>query len=197
MKLLIALLALISLPVFALTTGEKAPNFTLKGMNPKGQDVTLSDFKGKIVVLEWLNHGCPFVRKHYDSGNMQSLQKKFTSQNIIWLSIVSSAEGKQGYVDTKGAIEEYKEYKSAATDVLLDPTGKVGQAYSAKTTPHMYIIDKEGTLVYQGGIDDKADTDKKSISTAKNFVANALNELMAGKKITAHTTKAYGCAVKY
>jgi len=197
MKLLIALLALISLPVFALTTGEKAPDFTLKGMNPKGQEVTLSDLKGKIVILEWLNHGCPFVRKHYDSGNMQSLQKKFTGQNIIWLSIVSSAEGKQGYVDTKGAIKEYKEYKSAATDVLLDPTGKVGQMYGAKTTPHMYIIDKDGTLVYQGGIDDKADTDKSSISTAKNYVVNALNELMAGKKITAHTTKAYGCAVKY
>lgn len=197
MKSLIALLALYSFSSFALTTGEPAPDFTLKGLNPKSQDVKLSDFKGKFVVLEWLNHGCPFVRKHYDSGNMQSLQKKYTGQNVIWLSIVSSAEGKQGYVDEKGAIKEKTTNKSSATDVLLDPTGKIGKLYGAKTTPHMYIIDKDGKLAYQGAIDDKADTDQSSIASAKNYVANALNELMAGKPITAHTTKSYGCAVKY
>lgn len=197
MKSLIALLALYSVSVFALTTGEPAPDFTLKGLNPKSQDVKLSDFKGKFVVLEWLNHGCPFVRKHYDSGNMQALQKKYTGQNVIWLSIVSSAQGKQGYVDEKGAMKEKNDNKSSATDVLLDPTGKVGKLYGAKTTPHMYIIDKEGKLAYQGAIDDKADTEKDSIPSAKNYVVSALTDLMNGKPVTAHTTKSYGCAVKY
>lgn len=198
MKFLTALLVLCtSLSSFALTTGEAAPDFTLQGLNPKMKDVKLSSFKGKVVVLEWLNHGCPFVRKHYDSGNMQSLQTKYTGQNVIWLSIVSSAEGKQGYVTSEGALKEKATNKSAATDILLDPTGKVGQLYGAKTTPHMYIVDKAGTLVYQGAIDDKADTDKASIGSAKNYVVNALEELSAGKKITAHTTKSYGCSVKY
>jgi peroxiredoxin len=197
MKFLIALLALVSFSSFALTTGDVAPDFTLKGLNPKSKDVSLSTFKGKIVVLEWLNHGCPFVRKHYDSGNMQALQKKYTDQNVIWLSVISSAEGKQGYVDEKGALKEKVENKSSSTDVLLDPTGKVGQLYGAKTTPHMYIINKDGKLVYQGAIDDKADTDKQSIAMAKNYVSTALDELISGKKVTAHTTKSYGCGVKY
>lgn len=197
MKSLIALLALYSASTLALTTGEKAPDFTLMGLNPKSKEVRLSDFKGKYVVLEWLNHGCPFVRKHYDSGNMQALQKKFTEQNVIWLSIISSAQGKQGYVDENGAIKDKTSNKSSATDVLLDPTGKVGKLYEAKTTPHMFIIDKDGRLVYQGAIDDKADTEKDSIPSAKNYVATALTELMKGKPVTAHTTKSYGCAVKY
>lgn len=197
MKILIALLCFYSVSAMALTTGEAAPDFTLKGLNPKSQDVTLSAFKGKYVVLEWLNHGCPFVRKHYDSGNMQALQKKYTGQNVIWLSIVSSAEGKQGYVTTEGATKEKTDNKSSATDVLLDPTGKVGKHYGAKTTPHMFIIDKEGKLAYQGAIDDKADTDKSSIASAKNYVATALDELINGKKVTAHTTRSYGCGVKY
>lgn len=197
MKLLIVLLAFVSLHAFALTTGETAPDFTLKGLNPKMKDVKLSSFKGKTVVLEWLNHGCPFVRKHYDSGNMQSLQTKYTGQNVIWLSIISSAEGKQGYVDEKGALKDKMDNKSGATDILLDPTGKVGQLYGAKTTPHMFIIDKAGTLVYQGAIDDQPDTDKANIPSAKNYVVAALEELNAGKKITVHTTKSYGCSVKY
>lgn len=196
MKFLIVLIALCSLQSFAVTTGETAPAFTLKGLNPT-KDVSLADFKGKVVVLEWLNHGCPFVRKHYDSGNMQALQKKYTAQNVVWLSVVSSAEGKQGYVNTDGANKEKKENKSLATDVLLDTDGKVGNLYGAKTTPHMYVIDKSGALVYQGAIDDKADTDKDSVPSAKNYVAAALDEVNAGKKVTAHTTKAYGCSVKY
>lgn len=190
MKLMIVLLALISFSTYALETGIKAPDFTLG-------KVKLSDFKGKIVVLEWLNHGCPFVRKHYDSGNMQALQKKYVEKNVVWLSIISSAPGKQGHVDEKGAIAEKTSNKSSATDILLDPTGKVGQLYGAKTTPHMYIIDKEGTLVYQGAIDDRADTDQSSIPAAKNYVASALDELMSGKKISRHTTQSYGCSVKY
>ncbi len=194
MKSLIALLVLFSLSAFALETGQPAPDFTLKGIK---DEVKLSDFKGKLVVLEWLNHGCPFVRKHYDSGNMQALQKKYTNQGIVWLSVVSSAPGKQGFVDAKGAQKEKAENKSNANDILLDPTGKVGKLYGAKATPHMYIVDKKGVLVYQGAIDDRADTDQSSIASAKNYVSTALNELMKGKKITAHTTRAYGCGIKY
>lgn len=197
MKCLIALLSLISLSAFALETGTPAPDFTLPGLNPKMKEVKLSDLKGKIVVLEWLNHGCPFVKKHYESGNMQALQKKYVGQNVQWFSIVSSAPGKQGHVDEKGALEEKSKHKSSASDILLDPNGTVGKLYGAKTTPHMYIIDKDGTLVYQGAIDDKPDTDKDSVPSAKNYVATALDEIMAGKKVTQGTTKAYGCAVKY
>ncbi len=196
MKFLMVLLTLFSLQALAVTTGETAPAFTLKGLNP-AKDVSLADFKGKVVVLEWLNHGCPFVRKHYDAGNMQAFQKKYTAQNVIWLSVISSAEGKQGYVNTEGANKEKRDNKSLATEVLLDTDGKVGNLYGAKTTPHMYVIDKSGALVYQGAIDDKPDTEKDSISSAKNYVAAALDEIIAGKKVTAHTTKSYGCSVKY
>lgn len=194
MKFLIALLSLASLSAFALETGQPAPDFTLPGLS---KETKLSDLKGKVVVLEWLNHGCPFVRKHYDSKNMQALQKKYTDKGVVWLSVVSSSPGKQGHVDKKGAEKEKTENKSNATDILLDPTGKVGKMYRAKTTPHMYIIDKKGVLVYQGAIDDKADTDQSSIPSAKNYVSSALDEHLAGKNITAHTTRSYGCAVKY
>lgn len=196
MKSLIALLFFVN-SAFALTTGDKAPDFKLRGLNPKMKDVSLSSFKGKIVVLEWLNHGCPFVRKHYDSGNMQSLQKKYIEKNVIWLSVISSAPGKQGHVDEAQALKDKAANKSSATDILLDPTGEVGKLYGAKTTPHMYIVDKEGNLVYQGAIDSQPDTEKDSIPSAKNYVASALDEIMAGKKVTAHTTKSYGCGVKY
>lgn len=198
MKSTIALLGLLaSLSGFALETGRPAPDFTLKGASTTASEVKLSSFKGKIVVLEWLNHGCPFVRKHYDSQNMQALQTKYVSKNVIWLSVISSAEGKQGYVTTEGAREEMVKNKSGATNILLDPDGKVGMLYGAKTTPQMYIINKEGTLVYQGAIDDKPDTDKASVATAKNYVSLALDEVIAGKKVTQDTTKSYGCAVKY
>ena len=193
MKFLIALLALISFSALGLTTSEPAPDFTLSGT----KEVKLSSFKGKIVVLEWMNHGCPFVRKHYDSGNMQALQKKYTSQGVVWLSVISSAPGKQGHVDAKGAAADKEKNKSFATEVLLDPTGKVGNLYGAKTTPHMFVIDKAGKLAYQGAIDDHADADQASIPASKNFVAAALDEVIAGKAVTRHTTKSYGCSVKY
>lgn len=195
MKALIGLLITFSFSAFALTSGTPAPDFSLKSAT--GKDIKLSDFKGKIVVLEWMNHGCPFVRKHYDSGNMQSLQKKYTGQNVLWFSIISSAEGKQGYVNAEGAMKDWKENKSSATDVLLDPTGKVGALYEAKTTPHMFVIDKTGSLVYQGAIDSIADTDKASVASAKNFVAQALDEVITGKKVSQPATKSYGCSVKY
>ena len=198
MKLMIALLALLSsLSAFAIETGAVAPDFTLKGAGTKDGEVKLSSYKGKVVVLEWLNHGCPFVRKHYDSGNMQKLQSKYVAKNVIWLSIISSAPGKQGHVTTDVAREEMVKNKSGATTVLLDETGKVGQLYGAKTTPHMFIINKEGVLAYQGAIDDKADTDQASIAGAKNYVAEALDLILENKKVSQATTKAYGCGVKY
>lgn len=194
MKLITALLLLIANVSFALTTGETAPDFKLQGLNG---EVSLSNFKGKTVILEWTNHGCPFVKKHYGSGNMQKLQEQYTKEGVAWLSIISSAEGKQGYVDQKGAKKEKAEYNSKATDILLDPTGKVGNLYGAKTTPHMFIIDSKGKLVYQGAIDSKPDTDQDSIPAAKNYVVSAMNDLKAGKPVVAHTTKSYGCSVKY
>jgi alkyl hydroperoxide reductase subunit AhpC len=197
MKFLLAFLILTSFSSFALTTGEKAPEFTLTGIKSKDQKVSLSDFKNKVVVLEWLNYGCPFVKKHYESGNMQNLQKKYTEKDVVWLSIISSAKNKQGHVERKDAIKDKNQNNSAASNVLLDPTGEVGRKYGAKTTPHMYIINKDGILAYQGAIDSMPDTDMNSILSAKNYIATALDELLDGKKITNHTTKSYGCAIKY
>ncbi len=193
MKFLILLM--FSLSAFAIETGKPAPDFKLEGVS--GKPVSLSSLKGKIVVLEWLNYGCPFVRKHYDSQNMQSLQRRYTKDGVIWLSVISSAEGKQGYVTPGDGLADKTKYQSVATDVLLDTKGTVGQLYGAKTTPHMYVIAKDGTLAYQGAIDDKPDTDEASVKGARNYVAEALNALIAGKKVAVTTTKAYGCAVKY
>lgn len=198
MKLMIALLVLLnSLAAFALDSGVAAPNFNLKSAGTEDSSVKLSDYKGKVVVLEWLNHGCPFVKKHYQSGNMQALQKKYVAKNIVWLSIISSAPGKQGHVDAALAEKEMVEHKSNASKVLLDPTGEVGKLYEAKTTPHMFIVDKFGALAYQGAIDDQPDTEQSSIPKAKNYVAEALDLILAGKTVKQQTTKSYGCGVKY
>jgi thioredoxin-related protein len=186
----VILILLVSVSSSAVETGNKAPEFNLQG-------TSLASFKGKLVVLEWLNHGCPFVKKHYSSGNMQALQKKYTAKGIVWLSIISSAPGKQGYVDEKQALSEKKLHHSQATQVLLDPTGEVGKLYEAKTTPHMYVIDQKGLLVYQGAIDDKADADPGSVSSARNYVSEALDSLLVGQAIKVAQTKAYGCGVKY
>jgi peroxiredoxin len=172
-----------------------APEFTLTGS--RNQTVSLSDFKGKLVVLEWTNNECPFVRKHYESGNMQKLQRDYTAKDVVWLSIVSSAPGKQGHVTGDQAEELTRSRKAAPTAVLLDPTGKVGQSYGAKTTPHMFIVDKEGVLRYAGGIDSIKSTDQADVKTAKNYVAQALNELLAGKPVSEPATAPYGCGVKY
>jgi peroxiredoxin len=193
MKFLILLM--FSLSALAVESGKPAPDFKLEGIS--GKSVSLSDLKGKIVVLEWLNYGCPFVRKHYDSQNMQSLQRKYTKEGVVWLSVISSAEGKQGYVTPGEGLADKTKNQSVASDVLLDPKGTVGQMYGAKATPHMYVIAKDGTLAYQGAIDDKPDTDLASVKGAKNYVALALDSLLAGKKVSIPTTKSYGCAVKY
>lgn len=174
---------------------EPAPDFTLTDSN--GNEHSLSDFKGKYVVLEWINFGCPFVKKHYNSGNMQELQKKYTGKDVVWLSICSSAEGKQGYFEDAEINEQLNEKNAAMTAYLIDESGEVGHMYNAKTTPHMYIINPEGVLVYAGGIDDKPSTDEDDIETAKNYVSTALDALMSGNEVTNKVTKPYGCSVKY
>lgn len=195
MRILAAVLCLFSLSAFAVENGNLAPAFALPSAS--GKTISLTAQKGKVVVLEWLNHGCPFVRKHYDSGNMQKLQKDAVAKGVVWYSIISSAEGKQGYVDAKGALAEAKKYNSAATEILLDVDGTVGRAFEAKVTPHMYVINKEGRLAYQGAIDDKATADQADIKGAKNYVSEALDATLNGQKILLASTKAYGCGVKY
>jgi len=174
---------------------EQAPNFKLVDSN--GKEHSLSDFKDKIIVLEWINYDCPFVKKHYDSKNMQSLQEKYTKEGIIWLTICSSVESKQGNFSNDEINSRSKKHGAKFTVYLVDSDGKVGKTYGAKTTPHMYIIDKTGKLVYAGGIDDKASTDISDIKSAKNFVVSALDELLAGKHVSMQSSKPYGCSVKY
>ena len=157
----------------------------------------LSDFHGKTVVLEWTNDGCPYVKKHYGSGNMQSLQKDAAAKGIVWLTVISSAPGKQGYVDGAGANGLTASRGAAPAAVLLDPEGAVGHLYDARTTPHMFIVDKDGTLVYMGGIDDKPATEAADIPGAKNYVRAALDEIAAGKPVAEAVTRPYGCSVKY
>jgi peroxiredoxin len=174
---------------------EPAPDFTCNDSN--GVEHRLSSYKGKIVVLEWLNHDCPFVKKHYGSGNMQKLQKIYTEKDVIWLSVISSAPGKQGFCTPDKANDLTRTKNAHPTAVLLDPLGTVGKKYSAKTTPHMFIINKEGILVYNGGIDDKRSTDLQDVDRAIKYVENALNELLAGKDVSTKTSAPYGCSVKY
>lgn len=172
-----------------------APNFKL--MDSNGKEHSLSDFKGKYVVLEWINFDCPFVVKHYDSKNMQQLQSKYTQKDVIWLAICSSAKNKQGNFETAEINKRSKEHGAAFTAYLIDEDGKVGRMYDAKTTPHMYVIDTKGVLRYAGGIDDKPSTDKDDIKEAKNYVSAALDNLMAGKEVDTKVSKPYGCSVKY
>ena len=180
---------------FAQETGKAAPGFTLNDSN--GKSHSLSDLKGKFVVLEWINPGCPFVKKHYESNNMQELQKKYTDKGVVWLTVNSSAAGKQGHLTAEDANKEIKAKNAHMTALLLDHDGKVGKAYNAKTTPHMYVINAEGVLVYAGAIDDNNSSDKEDAKTAKNYVAAALDQAMAGKPVETASTDAYGCGIKY
>ena len=179
----------------AAIVGKQAPSIELRDTN--GKTVRLDAFKGKFVVLEWVNFQCPFVGKQYGSGNMQKLQKDYTQKGVVWLSICSSAEGKQGHVNGQEANALMKEKGAAPSRFLLDPWGSVGKAYGAKTTPHMFVIDPKGTVVYNGAIDDTPSTDKADIATAKNYVVAALDAAMAGKRIETAVTQPYGCGVKY
>jgi peroxiredoxin len=175
--------------------GEMAPAFTLQGAD--GNEYSLSDFEGKWVVLEWINHGCPFVKKFYDAGKMQELQKHYTDQGVVWLSICSSAEGKQGYYTAAQWQQVNEEKGSKATATLLDTDGTVGKAYGARTTPHMYVINPHGELVYRGGIDDQPSADQATITQATNYVAGALDAGLAGNEIPVSSAQPYGCGVKY
>jgi peroxiredoxin len=175
--------------------GKPAPKFSLT--DTTGKKWNSEDLKGKIVVLEWFNHGCPFVKKHYDSGNMQKLQKEYTAKGVTWLSINSSAKGKQGNATNAEHDKAVKEKNAAPTALLVDEDGTVGNAYFAKTTPDMYVINKKGIVVYAGAIDDKNGTEQSEIASAKNYVKAALDELLAGKTVTVAETKPYGCSVKY
>jgi glutathione peroxidase-family protein len=179
----------------AAVVGQPAPSFTVTDVT--GQKRSLADFKGRTVVLEWVNFDCPFVGKHYGSGHMQKLQKAYTGKGVVWLQVNSSAPGKQGNYPPATVIAKNKERGAASTAYLLDPDGQVGQLYGARTTPHMYVVDARGTLVYAGGIDDTPSTDQEDIATAKNFVAAALDETLAGKPVTVATSQPYGCSVKY
>src|SRR5688572_13730544 len=177
------------------TVGSPAPALTLT--DTKGKQHNLADYKGKHVVLEWVNFGCPFVKKHYESGNMQATQKKAVDKGVVWLSVCSSAEGKQGHMDAADWNEEIADRKLASSAVLIDESGDVGKAYGAKTTPHMYIVNPDGILVYKGAIDDKPSTNKDDIPGARNYVLAALDESMAGKPVSTASTQSYGCSVKY
>jgi peroxiredoxin len=179
----------------AARVGEAAPAFSLNGTN--GKAVSLADQRGKIVVLEWTNHDCPYVRKHYESGNMQSIQKDAVGQGVVWLTVISSAPGTQGHVSAKEADELTATRKAGPTAVLFDPTGTVGKAYGATNTPHMYVIDKAGTLAYAGAIDDRPTSRKSDVPGAHNYVRAALQSVAAGQPVKTPVTRAYGCTVKY
>jgi peroxiredoxin len=175
--------------------GQPAPDFT--STDSQGVTHTLGAYRGKIVVLEWTNHQCPFVGKHYGTGNMQALQKYATDTSMIWLSVISSAPGEQGYVSGAEANALTAKRQAFPTAVLLDSAGVVGRLYDARTTPHMYIIDAQGTLVYMGGIDDKPSTQPADVQTAKNYVRVALGEVLGAKPVSTPITRPYGCSVKY
>ncbi|MDZ7625294.1 MAG: thioredoxin family protein [Ignavibacteriaceae bacterium] len=196
-KFVILFIIFLSSLVFAQQAklNESAPDFKLTDSN--GSEHSLSDFADKIVVLEWINYDCPFVKKHYDSKNMQSLQEKYTAKDVVWLAICSSNEGKQGNFSVEEINKRSKSHGAKFTAYLIDEDGTVGKMYGAKTTPHMYIIDRSGMLVYAGGIDDKATTDVDDIEDSKNYVSSALDELLAGKEVSMQSSTPYGCSVKY
>lgn len=192
----LAVLALSAAPALAAPEiGKAAPDFTATDSN--GKEHKLSDYKGKIVVLEWNNPECPYVKKHYDAKNMQKLQEEKTTKGIVWLTVNSGAEGKQGHLTGAAANAYIAEKGAKQTAYLIDAKGEVGKAYEAKTTPHMFVIDKEGNLVYDGAIDDNDSANPADAATAKNYVSAAIDALEAGKTVETSKTKPYGCGVKY
>ncbi len=198
-RLLLALLTtLASGALFAAEApkvGAAAPAFSLTDSN--GQKHSLGEAKGKYVVLEWFNPGCPFVQKHYGSGNMQKLQEEFTKKGVVWYAVDSSAPGKEGHLTPELANKQMTDWKMRATAILIDADGKTGQAFGAKNTPHMFIINPDGKVVYEGAIDSKPSANPDDIAGATNYVKAALDESLAGKPISTANTKPYGCSVKY
>jgi peroxiredoxin len=184
-----------TLSAIAVRVGDSAPDFT--GTDSNGQAHKLSDYRGKFVVLEWTNNGCPYTQKHYNSGNMQALQKEWEAKGVVWLTILSSAPGEQGYMTASEENAYISKVHADPTAAILDPKGEIGREYSAKTTPHMFVIDPSGKLIYAGAIDDHPSTDTEDIKTSKNYVSEALTEAMAGKPVATSSTRPYGCSVKY
>lgn len=179
----------------AVETGAPAPEFSVRDAN--GATRTLSEFRGRIVVLEWTNRGCPYVRKHYDSGNMQTLQREATAQGVVWLQVISSAPDEQGHLDGPGALAQVQADNAAPTATLLDPTGVMGRAYGARNTPHMFVISADGRLLYQGAIDNRPSARPSSLEGATNYVRAALADIAAGWPVQIAQTTPYGCTVKY
>ena len=174
---------------------QLAPSFTLQ--NQLGESVSLDQFKRSYVVLEWTNHKCPYVKKHYKSGNMQSMQAEYTQQGVVWLSIISSAEGKAGHVSGAKAQEIANEKNAKPSHILFDTDGKVGRSYNATTTPHMFIIDPEGWLVYRGAVDDNPSANPAFVASSHNYVKEVLDAVLDGKPAPIKNTKSYGCSIKY
>lgn len=176
-------------------SGQPAPIFNTTATT--GENIALDQFKGKTVVLEWTNAECPFVKKFYSIGKMQELQKTYTQRGVVWLTINSSAPGKQGHIDAAQANALTTEQGAAPTHKILDADGKIGRLYGAKTTPHMYVINAAGVLVYQGAIDNNDSSDSADVASAQNYVTAALDEVLGGKPVSVSSTRPYGCSVKY
>lgn len=195
----LACAALLCLPLFAIAqaakVGDPAPAFTATDSN--GRTQSLDQLRGKFVVLEWHNQGCPYTRKHYVSGNMQALQKQWTAKGVVWFTVISSAPGAQGYVTAAQENAYVAQMHAAPTAVLMDPEGKLGRLYGAKTTPQMFVIDPAGKLIYSGAIDNRPTPDVEDIQGADNYVSDALTAAMAGKPVANPFTHPYGCSVKY
>jgi hypothetical protein len=179
----------------SIATGARAPAFSAPDAD--GRTRTLDEFSGRTVVLEWTNNGCPYVRKHYDSGNMQTLQGEATGSGVVWLQVISSAPGEQGYLDAAGARARVATDRAHPTATLLDPAGVMGRAYGARNTPHMFIINGDGVLVYQGAIDDRPSANLRTLEGANNYVRAALADIAAGRPVRTADTTPYGCSVKY
>jgi peroxiredoxin len=191
----VAVTCLAPLLMGAAKIGQPAPDFAATASD--GKSYRLSDYRGKYVVLEWHNNGCPYVGKHYNSGNMQKLQKQWTGRGVVWFTIISSAPGRQGYVSAAEENQYLTKEHATPTAALLDPTGEVGHLYDAKTSPQMVVINPRGVMIYDGAIDDKPTTDLSDVPGATNYVSLALEQAMAGKQVETPTTRPYGCSVKY
>jgi len=190
-----AAFSLVSGTAGAVTAGQSAPTFT--GTDVNGKTVSLADFKGRYVVLEWNNPNCPFVQKHYDSGNIQSLQKRFGADNVAWIAVNSTSSTHSDYMSPESLAAWFRHQNAAPTAVLMDTRGDIGRAYGAKVTPHMYVVDPKGTVIYAGAIDDKRSANSADVKSATNHVAAALTDARAGRPITTAASGAYGCSIKY
>jgi peroxiredoxin len=188
---------LLPVSILAQTARVSAPAPAFTATDSHGQSHSLDQYHGKFVVLGWHNQGCPFTRKHYESGNMQNLQKEWTAKGVVWFTVISSAPGSQGYVTAAQENDYLSKMHAAPTAALLDPDGKVGHLYNAKTTPDMYVIDPQGKLIYSGAVDNRPTPDVDDIKGADNYVSDALSAAMSGKPVANPYTRAYGCSVKY